>query len=61
MLKRIISIVVIFVLLTGIIIGVFVGKKIWDKNRKKRANELNDDEYEYNSNNNDKMDNKLIN
>ena len=59
--EEIISIVVIFVLLTGIIIGVFVGKKIWDKNKKKRANELNDDEYEYNSNNNDKMDNKLIN
>ena len=35
----------------GIIIGILVGKKIWDKNRKKRANELVDDDYEYESNN----------
>ena len=33
----------------GIIIGILIGKKIWDRNRKKRANELIDeDEYEYN-------------
>ena len=59
--KQLIWIFILFVLLVGIIIGVFVGKKIWDKQRKKRANELTDDEYEYNSANNDKMDNKLIN
>ena len=28
-------------------IGIFVGKKIWDNKRKKRANELTDDDYEY--------------
>ena len=27
----------------GVIIGILIGKKIWDKNRKKRANELIDD------------------
>ena len=30
----------------GIIIGILIGKKIWDRNRKKRANELIDD-YQY--------------
>ena len=59
--KKAILIFILVVLVIGIIIGVLVGKRIWDKNRKKRANELNDDEYEYNSDNNDKMDNKLIN
>ena len=43
----IIWIIILSVLLVGIIIGIFVGKKIWDKNRKKRANELLDDDYEY--------------
>ena len=33
----------------GIIIGIFVGKKLWDNKRKKRANELIDDDYEYKS------------
>ena len=48
----IIWIIILSVLLAGIIIGVFVGKKIWDKNRKKRANELLDDDYEYKSTDN---------
>ena len=45
--RNIIWIVVLSVLLAGIIIGIFVGKKIWDNKRKKRANELTDDDYEY--------------
>ena len=48
---EIIWIIILSVLLLGIIIGILVGKKIWDKNRKKRANELVDDDYEYESNN----------
>ena len=34
-------------IIVGICFGVFVGKTLWNKNRKKRANELGDD-YEYN-------------
>jgi hypothetical protein len=45
--KQLIWIFFLVILLIGIVIGIFVGKKIWDKNRKKRANELNDDDYEY--------------
>lgn len=38
----------IFLLFIGIIIGIFIGGKIWKKHRKKKANELNDeDNYEY--------------
>ena len=36
-------------IIVGISLGIFIGKPIWDKNRKKRANELADD-YEYNIN-----------
>ena len=40
--------VITAVLFVGIIIGIFVGKKLWDKKKKKkRANELVDDDYEY--------------
>jgi hypothetical protein len=39
------------ILLAGIVIGLLFGKKIWDKNRRKRANELVDDDYDYNSGN----------
>ena len=47
---KIILIIVFSVLFVGIIIGIFVGKKLWDKNKKKkRANELVDDNYEYES------------
>ena len=47
---KIILIIVFSVLFVGIIIGIFVGKKLWDKNKKKkRANELVDDDYEYES------------
>ena len=47
---EIILIIVFSVLFVGIIIGIFVGKKLWDnKRKKKRANELVDDDYEYNS------------
>ena len=46
---EIIWIIVLSVLLVGIIIGIFVGKKLWDNKRKKRANELVDDDYEYKS------------
>ena len=57
--KKIIIIIILLVLLIGIVIGIFVGKKIWDKNRKKRANELIDD-YEYESPNKE-PENKIIN
>ena len=46
---QIIWIIVLCVLLAGIIIGILVGKKIWDNKRKKRANELVDEDYEYES------------
>ena len=47
---EIILIIVFSVLLVGIIIGILVGKKLWDnKRKKKRANELVDDDYEYDS------------
>jgi hypothetical protein len=48
--KQLIWIFILLVLLIGIVIGVFVGKKIWDKARKKRANELLDD-YDYETDN----------
>ena len=44
--KKLVYIFILLFLLIGIIIGVFVGKKVWDRNRKKRANELIDDDYE---------------
>ena len=47
--KQLIWIFILLVLLIGIIIGLLFGKKIWDKNRRKRANELVDDDYDYNS------------
>ena len=51
--KQLIWIYILLVLLIGIIIGTFVGKKVWDKNRKKkRANELMDEDYEYEASNN---------
>ena len=37
--KQLIWIFILLVLLAGIVIGLLFGKKIWDKNRKKRANE----------------------
>ena len=43
----ILKIMLIIFLLIGFGVGIFVGKKLWDKNRKKRANELADDEYDY--------------
>jgi hypothetical protein len=43
----VIWIIILSVLVVGIIIGIVVGKKIWDNKRKKRANELVDDDYEY--------------
>ena len=43
----ILKIMLIVFLLIGFGAGIFVGKKLWDKNRKKRANELADDEYDY--------------
>ena len=46
---QIIWIIILSVLLVGIILGILVGKKIWDNKRKKRANELVDEDYEYES------------
>ena len=42
----VLKILIIICLLGGFGLGLFFGKKIWDKNKKKRANELNDD-YDY--------------
>ena len=47
-------VIIIILIILGIILGVFIGRMLWYKNRKKRANEL-DDDYEYR---NDKMNNK---
>jgi flagellar biosynthesis/type III secretory pathway M-ring protein FliF/YscJ len=46
--------IIIILIVLGIIIGVVIGRLLWYKNRKKRANEL-DDDYEYS---NSKMNNK---
>ena len=46
--------IIIILIVLGIIIGVVIGRLLWYKNRKKRANEL-DDDYEYSNN---KMNNK---
>ena len=46
---QIIWIIILSALLVGIILGILVGKKIWDNKRKKRANELVDEDYEYES------------
>ena len=53
----ILKIMVIAFLLIGFGAGLFLGKKLWDKNRKKRANELEED-YEYVNGNNVKEDSK---
>ena len=42
----------LIVLIVGIIIGFVFGRKVWEKHRKTRANEL-DDNYEYTKENND--------
>ena len=47
--KYIILYSLISLLFIGIIIGIFIGRKIWKKNRKIRANEL-EDNYEYMNN-----------
>ena len=48
---EIIWIIILSVLFVGIIIGILVGKKIYENKRKKRANELVDEDYEYESKN----------
>lgn len=45
------KIMLIAFLLIGFGAGIILGKKLWDKNRKKRANELTDDDYDYQVNN----------
>ena len=50
----ILEILLVVFLLVGIALGFYFGKLKWDKNRKKRANELNDD---YNYIENDKQNN----
>jgi len=55
----VLKILIIICLLGGFGLGLFFGKKIWDKNKKKRANELNDD-YEYVENNKEKKDDKDV-
>ena len=47
-------IIIIILIILCIIVGVFIGRMLWYKNRKKRANEL-DDDYEYSD---DKTNNK---
>ena len=44
-------IIIIFLIIIGIIFGVLIGKYFWHNNRKKRANELDDDDFEYINNN----------
>ena len=47
--------IVIIVLIIGIILGYIFGRKVWEKHRKTRANELIDDNYEYKENEGDKI------
>jgi len=58
------KIIIIFVLIIlGIIFGVLIGKYLWNNRRKKRANELVDDDFEYiqnDGNENLKNNNKKI-
>ena len=49
--------IIIIVLIIGVIFGYIFGRKVWEKHRKTRANELIDDNYEYKEN----EDNKIIN
>ena len=44
-------------IIMGIMIGILIGKKIWDKNRKKRINELMDD-FQYETFENHNKENK---
>ena len=53
----ILKIMIIIFLIIGFILGLFFGKKLWDKNRKKRANEL-DDDYDYVDQNKEQKDTK---
>ena len=53
----ILKIMIIIFLIIGFILGLFFGKKLWDKNRKKRANEL-DDDYDYVDRNKEQKDAK---
>lgn len=53
--EQIIGLSILGVLLIGIVVGLLFGKKIWDKTRKKRANELVDDDYDYNAEGNEKI------
>ena len=58
------KIIIIFVLIIlGIIFGILIGKYLWDNKRRKRANELVDDDFEYiqnDGNENLKNNNKKI-
>ena len=47
-------IMIIFLIIIGIIVGVLIGKYFWHNNRKKRANELDDDDFEYKINDDNK-------
>ena len=60
--KYILIVIGIIIFIGGISLGVYLGKKVY-LNRKKRANELTDDDFEYSANkeNNENNDNKLIN
>ena len=59
----ILKILLIAFLLIGFGVGILVGKKLWDKNRKKRVNELSDDDYDYQANNleNENQEKGLVN
>ena len=50
------SIILIIIALIG---GIYIGKKLWDKSKKKRANELVDDDFEYKAETNNNSNNKL--
>ena len=48
---EILLITILLITFVGVIIGMFYLRKKWDKKRKKRANELVDEDYEYDYNN----------
>jgi len=55
-------IIIVVLIILGIILGVLIGKYLWDNKRKKRANELIDDDFEYihNEGNNNLIKNNKI-
>ena len=53
-------IIICFLIIIGIIVGVLIGKYFWHNNRKKRANELDDDDFEYINNDDNKNEKEIM-